>query len=96
MSSRVSLYPGIPEQLTTLREAGYYLAVATCKPEYQAKPVCDHFHITELVDGIYGASTDNSRVDKVPAKYSSTAPDSSSTWSITRYAPCSTRSFGSA
>ena len=42
----------------------YYLAVATCKPEYQAKPVCDHFHITELVDGIYGASTDNSRVDK--------------------------------
>lgn len=59
-----TLYPGIPEQLTKLREAGYYLAVATCKPEYQAKPVCDHFHITELVDGIYGASTDNSRVDK--------------------------------
>ena len=26
--------------------------------------MCDHFHITELVDGIYGASTDNSRVDK--------------------------------
>ncbi|KAB7790754.1 HAD hydrolase-like protein [Bifidobacterium leontopitheci] len=58
------VYDGIPEQLNRLRAEGYYLAVATCKPEYQAKPVCDHFHLTELVDGVYGASTDNSRIDK--------------------------------
>lgn len=59
-----TLYAGIPEQLGALRKQGYYLAVATCKPEYQARPVCDHFHLTELVDGVYGASEDNSRVDK--------------------------------
>ena len=26
--------------------------------------ICDHFHLTELLDGIYGASKDNSRLDK--------------------------------
>lgn len=59
-----TIYPGIPQQLTQLREQGYYLAIATCKPEYQAKPICAHFHLDTLVDGIYGASEDNSRVDK--------------------------------
>lgn len=58
------VYDGIPEQLAALRKAGYYLAVATCKPEYQAIPICDHFHLTDMVDGIYGASRDNSRLDK--------------------------------
>ncbi|KFI67900.1 HAD hydrolase-like protein [Bifidobacterium magnum] len=59
-----SVFPGIPEQLKKLRDAGYYLAVATCKPEYQAVPVCEHFGIDKMVDGIYGASRDNSRLDK--------------------------------
>ena len=36
----------------------------TCKPQYQAEPVCEHFHLDTMVDGIYGASTDNSRIDK--------------------------------
>lgn len=58
------VYDGIPDQLAALRAAGYYLAVATCKPEYQAVPICDHFHLTSMVDGIYGASRDNSRLDK--------------------------------
>lgn len=38
--------------------------MATCKPEYQAKPICDRFGVTEMVDGIYGASKDNSRLLK--------------------------------
>ncbi|PJM72877.1 haloacid dehalogenase [Bifidobacterium primatium] len=59
-----SVYPGIPEQMERLREKGYYLAVATCKPEPQAIAVCDHFHITGMVDGVYGASMDSSRLDK--------------------------------
>lgn len=59
-----TLYDGIPEQLQALRNDGYYLAVATCKPEYQAKPICDHFGITNMVDGVYGASRDNSRIEK--------------------------------
>lgn len=59
-----TVYPGIPEQLAKLREAGYYLAIATCKPEPQAIPVCEHFHLTGMVDGVYGASMDTSRLDK--------------------------------
>ena len=58
------VFPGIREQLIALRNDGYYLALASCKPEYQCKPICEHFHLTELLDGIYGASTDNSRLDK--------------------------------
>ncbi|NEG69128.1 HAD hydrolase-like protein [Bifidobacterium choloepi] len=59
-----TVYPGIPEQLAKLRAAGYYLAVATCKPEFQAIPVCEHFGIDKMVDGIYGASRDFSRIEK--------------------------------
>ncbi|WP_291526551.1 HAD family hydrolase [Bifidobacterium sp. UBA744] len=58
------VFPGIPEQLERLRADGYYLALASCKPEYQCVPICEHFHLTGLLDGIYGASTDNSRLDK--------------------------------
>ena len=59
-----TVYPGIPEQLAAMRGHGYFLAVATCKPEYQARPICDHFRLTPMVDGIYGASSNNSRLDK--------------------------------
>ena len=50
------VFPGIREQLLKLRADGYYLALASCKPEYQCVPICEHFHLTELLDGIYGAS----------------------------------------
>lgn len=59
-----TVYDGIPEQLATLRARGYYLAIATCKPEYQARPISEHFHLDAMVDGLYGASRDNSRIDK--------------------------------
>lgn len=58
------LFDGVAEQLTALREQGYELYVATCKPEYQAIPICERFGVAPLVDGIYGASQDNSRLDK--------------------------------
>ena len=45
-------------------EAVYYLAIASCKPQYQCIPICEHFHLDTMVDGIYGASKDNSRLDK--------------------------------
>ena len=59
-----TVFDGIPEQLNRMREHGLTLAVATCKPEYQALPVCDHFGLRPLVDGIYGASKDSTRVTK--------------------------------
>lgn len=59
-----SLFAGVAAQVTRLREAGYELYVATCKPEYQAVPICERFGVTPLVDGVYGASRDGSRLDK--------------------------------
>ena len=59
-----TIYQGIPEQLAKLRADGYYLAIASCKPQYQCIPICEHFHLDTMVDGIYGASEDNSRLDK--------------------------------
>ena len=59
-----TVFDGIPEQLNRMREHGFTLAVATCKPEYQALPVCDHFGLRPLVDGVYGASKDSTRVTK--------------------------------
>ena len=59
-----TVFDGIPEQLNRMHEHGLTLAVATCKPEYQAQPVCDHFGLTPLVDGVYGASKDSTRITK--------------------------------
>lgn len=54
-----SVFEGIPAQLTLLREAGFTLAVATSKPEVYARPICDHFGLTALVDGVFGAPRDH-------------------------------------
>lgn len=58
------VYDGIPAQLQRLRDDGYYLAIATCKPEYQALPVCQYFGVDSMVDAIFGASQDMSRIHK--------------------------------
>ncbi|WP_300766871.1 HAD hydrolase-like protein [uncultured Bifidobacterium sp.] len=59
-----SVYSGIPDQLRRLRTQDFILAVATCKPEYQARPICEHFGLDDLVDDVFGASRDNSRITK--------------------------------
>lgn len=59
-----TVFDGIPEQLSHMHKHGLTLAVATCKPEYQALPVCDHFGLAPLVDGVYGASKDSTRITK--------------------------------
>ena len=59
-----TVFDGIPEQLNRMHKHSLTLAVATCKPEYQAQPVCDHFGLTPLVDGVYGASKDSTRITK--------------------------------
>ena len=58
------VYDGIPEALKQLRERGYFLALATCKPEPQARLICERFHLTELMDDLFGASLDNTRIHK--------------------------------
>lgn len=58
------VYPGIREAMAELRRRGYFLALATCKPEPQARKICDRFKLTELMDGLFGASLDNTRIHK--------------------------------
>ena len=53
------VYAGIPEQLRLLREAGFTLAVATSKPEVYARPICDRYGLSALVDGVFGAPLDH-------------------------------------
>ena len=52
------LYPGIPEALKKLREAGKVLLMATSKPELYAKRIADYFGITEYFHKICGATMD--------------------------------------
>lgn len=59
-----TVYPGIPDQLRLLRDAGCTLVVATSKPTVYAIPVCRHLGLTDLVDGIHGATLDESRSTK--------------------------------
>ncbi|MEU2202547.1 HAD hydrolase-like protein [Isoptericola sp. NPDC019482] len=52
------VFDGVPEVLRALRAAGCTLAVATSKPEVYAKPICDRYGLTDLVDGVFGAPLD--------------------------------------
>ncbi|HHJ5437134.1 HAD family hydrolase [Enterococcus faecalis] len=58
------VYPGIPEVLTRLKEAGAKLYIATSKPEEFAKKIITHFDLDCYFTGIYGASMDGHRSKK--------------------------------
>lgn len=53
-----SVFDGVPDALVRLRAAGCTLAVATSKPVVYARPICDHFGLSDLVDAVYGAPLD--------------------------------------
>ena len=54
-----SVFPGIPEALAALREAGVTLLVATAKPEHYARQIVEHFglagYLAGGLDGVHGA-----------------------------------------
>ncbi|ADG74350.1 Haloacid dehalogenase domain protein hydrolase [Cellulomonas flavigena DSM 20109] len=54
-----TVYPGIPDQLAVLRDAGVRLAVATSKPEVFAGPICEQFGLAPFVEGVFGAPLDH-------------------------------------
>ena len=57
-------YPGVREALLAIRDAGLPLAVATSKPETQAKRILQHFGLADLFAVIAGASDDEVRSEK--------------------------------
>lgn len=58
------LYPDTVETLEALKDRGYVLAVATSKPEFYAEQIISHFGLDPYFFAVYGASMDESRVDK--------------------------------
>lgn len=48
------LYPGVPEMLESLLDAGFDLYIATSKPRVFAVSICEHFGLHRYVCGIYG------------------------------------------
>lgn len=58
-----SVFPGIPEALAGLRDAGVTLLVATAKPQHYAKQIVEHFGLAEYLegglDGVHGAAAES-------------------------------------
>ena len=57
-------YPGIPELLRDLREAGKTLMVATSKPDATARKVLEHFDLTKYFHRIQGATFQDTHCQK--------------------------------
>jgi len=58
------VFDGIAPMLERLRGAGLSLLVATSKPEVFARPICERYGLAALVDGVHGASLDESQSTK--------------------------------
>ena len=59
-----AIFPGVLGLLDSLRDAGVPLAIATSKPEEQARKILDHFELTPYFTAIAGASEDDARTSK--------------------------------
>ena len=57
-------YPGVPEMLRRLRDAGLTLCTATCKPTQVVTPILEENGLAPFFDFIGGASMDESRDTK--------------------------------
>lgn len=58
------VYPGIPEGLKRLQDAGCKLMLATSKPEIYARQILEHFDLAQYFTIIAGASMDEKRNTK--------------------------------
>ncbi|MBP3392520.1 MAG: HAD-IA family hydrolase [Clostridia bacterium] len=58
------VYPGIPELLQKLREAGKTLIVATSKPEIYTKRILERFELAEYFHFVAGCTLEEERLHK--------------------------------
>lgn len=58
------VYPGIPEMLFRLKQAGYRLGVASSKPEIFVRQILEHFDLLGDLDPVAGSELDGRRTDK--------------------------------
>jgi phosphoglycolate phosphatase len=59
-----ALYPGIPDAVAAVRDAGFATYVMTSKPHVYATRIVEHFGLTTLFDRVYGSELDGTRVEK--------------------------------
>ena len=59
-----SVYPGVVDVLTALRQSGHRLFVATSKAHVFADRIIDHFGLREHFELVFGAELDGTRADK--------------------------------
>ncbi|MBR1639114.1 MAG: HAD family hydrolase [Treponema sp.] len=59
-----SVYPGIPELLSGLKQAGKKLVVATSKPEEYSVRIIEHFGLAQYFENVCGSLMDESRSKK--------------------------------
>ena len=55
-----SLFPGVRQMLDTLKDAGLYMATATCKPVEVVMPILEEQGLMPYFDRVGGASMDES------------------------------------
>ena len=60
----VNIYPGIPELLKALKDAGIRLAVATSKPERFARKILERYELAQYFEEIAGIHQDKVSEDK--------------------------------
>lgn len=58
------VYPGIPVTLSSLKESGYRLRVATSKPKVFADRIIDHFGLRPFFPEVYGSELSGQRAGK--------------------------------
>ncbi len=63
-SHECAVFPGVPEMLRRLKEAGLVLCTATSKPTRVVTPILEEQGLAEYFDFIGGASMDESRDTK--------------------------------
>ena len=59
-----SVYPGIPELLSQLKQQGKKLVVATSKPEEYSVRIIEHFDLAQYFENVCGSLMDESRSKK--------------------------------
>ena len=59
-----TVYPGIPELLSTLKQNGKKLVVATSKPEEYSIKIIEHFGLSQYFENVCGSLMDESRSKK--------------------------------
>jgi phosphoglycolate phosphatase len=59
-----SVYKGIPEALSRLRDGGHRMCLATAKPHVYARRITAHFDLARWMDHEFGPELDGTRNDK--------------------------------